>query len=165
MAAALESVQARLDAIERGAAPHDAPPARTVDPAGGKWWLLDRLDEQRIAYGGRVGVAEGDVVWQLEHPAGDVLEGDLGRAANVLGAMGHPLRLEILKHLLQGARTLGDLQEIPGLGTTGQLNHHLRELRGAGLVESRRRNDYAVPADRVVPLLTMIAAALGRELT
>lgn len=61
-------------------------------------------------------------------------------------------------------RTLADLQEIPGSGTSGQLHHHLRELRGAGLVVSRRRNDYAIPAERVVPVLVILAAALGRDL-
>jgi len=80
----------------------------------------------------------------------------------VLAALAHPLRLEILRRLLLGARTLGELQEIEGTGTSGQVHHHLRELRGAGLVVSQRRNDYAIPAERVVPLLVIVAAALGR---
>lgn len=120
-----------------------------------------------LRYGGRVtapGTGTGSVVWQLEHPLPDVLDADLGVAADVLGALGHPLRLEILRRLLLGARTLADLQEIPGSGTSGQLHHHLRELRGTGLVVSRRRNDYAVPAERVVPVLVILAAALGRDL-
>lgn len=54
-----------------------------------------------------------------------------------------------------------DLQQIATLGTTGQLQHHLRELRTAGVVEQPRRNDYAVAVDRVVPCLVMIAAAAG----
>jgi DNA-binding transcriptional ArsR family regulator len=106
----------------------------------------------------------GDLVWQLEYAVPDIVEADLGAAAAVLAALGHPLRLEILRRLLLGARTLGELQEIEGTGTTGQVHHHLRELRAAGLVVSQRRNDYAIPAERVVPLLVMIASALGRSL-
>ena len=44
------------------------------------------------------------------------------------------------------------------------MHHHLRELRAAGLVVSQRRNHYAIPAERVVPLLVIVAAALGRAL-
>ncbi len=146
-------------------------------PDGGTWWLLDQLAQHTgpgfarddtsgsLAYGGRVTApGTGSVVWQIEHPLPDVLDADLGVAADVLGALGHPLRLEILRRLLLGARTLAGLQEIPGSGTSGQLHHHLRELRGAGLVVSRRRNDYAIPAERVVPVLVILAAALGRDL-
>lgn len=75
-----------------------------------------------------------------------------GRRRRGPAALGHPSRLRILRHLLRGARTRGQLQEaLPDAGTSGQLHHHLRELRAAGLVVSRRRNDYAVPAERVSP--------------
>ena len=76
--------------------------------------------------------------------------------------LGHPARLRILRQLLRGARTLGELQEaLPDAGSSGRLHRHLRELRAAGLVISRRRNDYAVPAERTVPVRVMLAAALG----
>lgn len=166
-------LQARVAALEASS----PAPQPADESAGDDWWLLDRLaghtgpgfrageSAGSLAYGGRVTTpGAGSVVWQLEHPLPAVLDADLVTAANVLGALGHPLRLEILRRLLLGARTLADLQEIPGAGTAGQLHHHLRELRGANLVVSRRRNDYAVPAERVVPVLVMLAAALGRDL-
>jgi len=145
--------------------------------ASDPFWLLDRLarntgpgftrDEVAgsVAYGGRVRApGAGELVWQLEHPVPDITDADLEAAATVLGALGHSLRLEILRRLLLGARTLGELQEIPSTGTSGQVHHHLRELRAAGLVVSQRRNHYAIPAERVVPLLVMVAAALGQSL-
>lgn len=147
----------------------DLPPA----PAG-TWWLLEELGGRSgpgferdgvagsVAYGGRTTTSgAGQVAWQMEHPLPDLLDADWTGAAGVLSALGHPLRLEIVRRLLQGARTMHDLQQIATLGTTGQLQHHLRELRTAGIVEQPRRNDYAVAVDRVVPCLVMIAAATG----
>jgi hypothetical protein len=72
------------------------------------------------------------------------------------------VRLELVRRLLGGARTAQELAEIPEVGTTGQLYHHLRELQSAGLVTQRRRNDYAVPVDRVIPCLVLVAAAMDR---
>lgn len=142
-------------------------------PAG-TWWVLERLAERggpafdrdgvagSIVYAGRtVTPGAGTAAWQLEHPLPDVLEQDWAAAGQVLSALGHPVRLEIVRRLLLGARALHDLQQIPGLGTSGQLHHHLRELRAAGLVVQPRRNDYAVPTAWVVPCLVMVSAAAG----
>ncbi len=174
MALAIARLQSRVDALEAaGAAPGGAPgPAMPAEP----WWLLDRLARNTgpgfarddvqgsVAYGGRVRApGTGELVWQLEHAVPDLVDADLGAVAAVLAALGHPLRLEILRRLLLGARTLAELQEIPSTGTSGQLHHHLKELRAAGLVASQRRNHYAIAADRVVPLLIIVAAALGRD--
>jgi hypothetical protein len=59
--------------------------------------------------------------------------------------------------LLAGAHTTYELARV----LPGQLYHHLRELRAAGLVVQRRRSDYAVPAGRVIPCLVLVAAAQG----
>lgn len=175
MAEAIERLEARVGALEA----LDQEPSRPPGPKlpSDPWWLLDHLArntgpgfsrgevEGSVAYGGRVRApGAGELVWQLEHAVPDLLEADLGAASAILGALGHPLRLEILRRLLLGARTLGELQEIPNTGTSGQVHHHLRELRATGLVVSQRRNHYAVPAERVVPVLIIVAAALGREL-
>ena len=167
----------RSKRLARATAPAPGPrrppgPAVPADP----FWLLDRLARNTgsefergevagsVAYGGRVRApGSGEIIWQLEHSVPDILDADLEAASAVLAALGHPLRLEILRRLLIGARTLSELQEIEGTGTSGQVHHHLRELRSVGLVVSQRRNDYAIPADRVVPLLVIVAAALGRR--
>jgi len=99
------------------------------------------------------------VDWQEEHPLPALLAGSWAEAAGALAALGHPVRLELIRRLLAGAHTTHELAEIPDLGTSGQLYHHLRELQAAGLVIQRRRNDYAVPADRVIPCLVLVAAA------
>ncbi|MEJ7798499.1 MAG: helix-turn-helix domain-containing protein, partial [Solirubrobacteraceae bacterium] len=165
LAAAIEQMERRLTALEAASGADASRPPGPAVPAD-PFWLLDRLARNTgagfsrgevagsVAYGGRVRApGAGELVWQLEHAVPDILEADLGAASAVLGALGHPLRLEILRRLLLGARTLGELQDIASSGTSGQVHHHLRELRAAGLVVSQRRNDYAIPADRVVALL------------
>lgn len=88
-----------------------------------------------------------------------MLERDWADFAAALAALGHPVRLEILKHVLTGTQGTAELAEIEGLGTTGQLHHHLRELRSAGWVKHVGRGRYDVAAARVVPLLVALVAA------
>src|SRR5262252_5654851 len=113
-----------------------------------------------LLYAGRATTpGGGDLIWQAEHPLPGVLAEGWEDAAAVLAALGNPVRLEIIRRLLMGGETVQELQEIPGLGTTGQLYHHLRDLQAAGLVTQRRRGRYGVAADKVVPALIIIAAA------
>jgi DNA-binding transcriptional ArsR family regulator len=141
-----------------------------VDPE--RFWALARLAERTgpqfdrdgvagsLMYAGRVATPGGEnLIWQAEHPLPDVLAEGWEGAATVLAALGSPVRLEIIRRLLLGGQTAGELQEIPGLGTSGQLYHHLRDLQAAGLVVQRRRGRYGVAADKVVPALVVIAAA------
>ena len=74
-------------------------------------------------------------------------------------ALGHPVRLLLLRQVLSGAGTVAELQERVELGTSGQLYHHLRQLVGARWLQVAARGRYAVPPERVVPLLVVLAAA------
>lgn len=56
-------------------------------------------------------------------------------------------------------RTAADLSGLDGVGTTGQVYHHLRLLTGAGWLRATARGHYAVPPHRVLPLLAVLAAA------
>jgi len=77
----------------------------------------------------------------------------------VLGALGHPVRLELLRHILLGTHATADLAEMESLGTTGQLHHHLRQLVATGWVRQSGRGSYEIPASRVVPLLACLIGA------
>jgi DNA-binding transcriptional ArsR family regulator len=163
-----------LDRIARleervGRLEHDKGPPRAARDG---LWALEALRGRRgapfesdgvagsLVYAGIVNApGTGTVVWQEEHPLPVTLQDDWSEAAGALSALAHPVRLEIVRLLLRGARTTQELAEIPDLGTSGQLYHHLRELQAAGLVTQRRRNDYAVPADRVVLCLILVTAA------
>jgi DNA-binding transcriptional ArsR family regulator len=145
------------------------PPRSILDPD--RYWALARLVERTgpefekegvagsLLYAGRTTPGGGDLIWQAEHPLPGVLEEDWESAAGVLAALGNPVRLEIVRRLLLGGVTVQQLQEMPELGTTGQLYHHLRELQAAGLVTQRGRGHYGVALDKVVPSLIIIAAA------
>ncbi|PZA08050.1 ArsR family transcriptional regulator [Meiothermus sp. Pnk-1] len=132
-----------------------------------KFWALHALaqgddGEGRIVYAGVLETPKaGRVAWQKEAVVAELLKADWTQEAPVLRALGHPIRLAILKSLLMGPQTIQELLEIPGLGTSGQLYHHLRELQAAGWAHQERRNCYAIPKDRIVPLLVIIAIALS----
>jgi DNA-binding transcriptional ArsR family regulator len=159
--------------VEVGEVAGDGAAARALPGPPEVWWLLDHLTRTdpggvddggvggTIAYGGVArSPGGGDLVWQVEHPVAGVLDLDLGSTAAVLAAMGHPVRLQLLVRMLRGVSTLADLQQVEGARTPGQVHHHLRELRAAGLVHAARNRFTAVP-ERVVPLLVAMAAAAG----
>lgn len=102
----------------------------------------------------------GPVSWQQTVGTTGQLETTWAERAAVLAALGHPVRLELLRHILVGTHTTAELAAVDGLGTTGQLHHHLRQLVSAGWVRQSGRGSYEVPAARIVPLL---ACMLGAE--
>lgn len=103
------------------------------------------------------------VDWQMGHPAHGLLRCDWSEIAPALSALGHPVRLYLLQAVLNGTRETATLKATLGEGTTGQLHHHLRELTATGWLRSERRGRYSVPADRIVPLLVVVAAAGGPQ--
>ncbi|MEJ1089596.1 helix-turn-helix domain-containing protein [Microbacterium sp. Mu-80] len=96
------------------------------------------------------------VSWQVGRGTAGMLEVDWSDHAAVFAALGHPVRIELLRHILSGVQTTAELAQVEGLGTTGQLHHHLRQLVSAGWVRQSGRGSYEVPATRVVPLLVCV---------
>lgn len=174
-----DDLEARVTELERsvallqqGRSERQQPPRPIVDPE--RYWALARLAERTgpefeqdgiagsLLYAGRATTpGGGDLIWQVEHPLPGLLAEGWEDAAGVLAALGNPVRLEIVRRLLLGGETVQQLQEIPELGTSGQLYHHLKELQAAGLVNQPRRGRYGVVTSRVVPALIIIAAAAG----
>jgi DNA-binding transcriptional ArsR family regulator len=68
----------------------------------------------------------------------------LERAAEQLGALGHPVRLGILRYIVQGAEdgtAAGEIQsklDVPA----STLSHHLDRLASAGLIKARRESTF-----------------------
>jgi Helix-turn-helix domain len=145
----------------------DAGDATGKPPAGDFFWALhglqDRLDDDTagaVLYTGTVGLPTGEhYEWQYGTAVDDLLAEDWAGTAGTLSALGHPVRLQMLRRVLAGARTAADLGTDEGLGTTGQLYHHLRQLVGAGWLRSTGRGHYSVPGERVVPLLVILSGA------
>lgn len=94
--------------------------------------------------------------WQQALPVESLLADDWTEAATTLAALGHPVRLTLLRRVLEGTRNVAELAEQEGLGTTGQIYHHLRQLVSAGWLRSSARGLYEVPGGRVIPLLALV---------
>jgi hypothetical protein len=149
--ATLEAAVARLQS-ERA---EPTPP----DPDGNAaLWVLDglrrRFPDGAVVFAGDVPLASGErYEWQWGRRVDDLV------ASEAITALAHPVRLRLLQRILTGPGTTADLSDDEGLGTTGQLYHHLRHLVSAGWLKSSGRGRYAVPGDRVVPLLVILMGA------
>lgn len=162
----LDDLERRLAALEARAAA-TAAPATPPGEAGGGFWALDRLRELAGADGGVLVTGTvplpggGRAEWQEGVPAAGLVDDDWEPTADALAALGSPVRLRLLQAVLTGtATTAGALTDLPGVGTTGQTNHHLRRLVAAGWLRpavGAARGAYEVPLPRVVPLLAVLA--------
>ncbi|MER5830808.1 winged helix-turn-helix domain-containing protein [Streptomyces sp. NPDC002130] len=153
-------LERRLEALEG--------PQRTgprID--GGDFWALNGLKEQLseagvadggVLYTGSVGLPTGEqYAWQMAALTEDLLGGDWTTAAESFAALGHPVRIRLLREILGGRRTATALAELEEVGTTGQIYHHLRQLTATGWLHTPGRGRYEVPPGRVVPLLVALA--------
>lgn len=129
------------------------------------FWALDELKRRTargsVVYAGTAETALGDPVeWQMGHDSASLLEEDWTAHAAALTALGHPSRLRILQLVARGeASTAAEMAHADGLGTTGQIYHHLRQLVAAGWLRSTTKGRHEVPAERLVPLLVVLTAS------
>lgn len=87
------------------------------------------------------------------------------KVAQILSVLGSEVRLAILRHLLPGPKTAGELVTDLGLSTTGQAYHHLRELERAGYVQQRAggRYHFDMKRGRIYLIALALAADGGAE--
>lgn len=136
-----------------------------VDNDGDRFFALTALKERLpesggVIYSGAVTLPGGQrAEWQYGLPTESILEQEWAGQADILAALGHPVRLRIVQEIVSGRASVGELTRIDGVGTSGQVYHHLRQLVAAGWLQSTSRGQYEVPAARLVPLLTTILAA------
>jgi DNA-binding transcriptional ArsR family regulator len=167
----IQALEARVQALEAAAAlPHPDASAgadeRKAPRHDGALWVLEglqrRLDAGQggVVYAGRFNDrAGGELQWQIGRPQQALLDEDWADLAPRLAALGHPTRLRLAQLLLQGMGAVAELAAQPGMGTSGQLYHHLRELESAGWVHSPQRGSYALRPERVVALMAVLTAA------
>ncbi len=150
---------ARLERAAATAAATAAPAAPRAAPF--PFDLGDDADANVVTYVGH-GLRDGPVAWQVKRTWEDVLaaadDGD-GLAA-ALTALASGPRLRIVAELARGPVATGDLAERVGQSGTGQLFHHLKELLAAGIVHQPQRGVYAIRPAQLVPVLTIISAAM-----
>ncbi|MEU3059082.1 winged helix-turn-helix domain-containing protein [Streptomyces subrutilus] len=172
--AELERRLAALESVRAAAGP--------PEPAEGDFRALEGWREQLAGLGAEAGgvLFTGTVTlptgeryeWQQAALTGPLLArdgaGDGGededgggadRTADSLAALGSPVRLRLLREILAGRRTAAELTALDGVGTSGQVYHHLRQLTAAGWLHAAGRGRHEVPGARVVPLLVLLSAA------
>jgi DNA-binding transcriptional ArsR family regulator len=137
----------------------------TLDPT--RFWALNHLMRTApargaVVYAGTVTAPTGEqFIWQQGAATTDLFKADWSALDGVLAALGHPVRLRLLKLIVEGKRSKAELEKLDGLGTSGQLYHHLNTLQDAGWVRSLERGTYSIPGERMVPLLIILNAAAG----
>lgn len=89
-----------------------------------------------------------------------VLGADPGLVAREFAALASPVRITLLRALLNGPLTSQQLHEELDAGSVGQLYHHLKDLLAAGLVVQPARNRYAIPPSKVVAVCVLMVAAV-----
>ncbi|NJP68876.1 winged helix-turn-helix transcriptional regulator [Streptomyces sp. ventii] len=172
LAERLTALTERVAALE-AVAVDASPPAPTGDlPDPDAFWALHRLRSELAELGeadggvmivGTVaaGPSGGRAEWQQAFGTAALLESDWTSLADTVAALGQPVRLRLIQGLLAGRSTVAELVELDGVGTTGQIYHHLRQLVAAGWLQAAGRGRYEVPPHRLVPLLVTLGAARG----
>ncbi len=117
-------------------------------------------DSGRIAYAGVFTNGENQSTWSRESVSADGLLRLAGTPAadRVMRALGGP-ELTMLTAMLKGSRSVSQLVEDCGFGTTGQAYHHLKALLAADLVQeepSAPRGRYRVIPHRVQGVLMVL---------
>ncbi|CAM3113973.1 ArsR/SmtB family transcription factor [Corynebacterium gottingense] len=164
------STDARLDALEARVAALEAarsgtPPAPTAVPHGTELpdlpaalRALEGCDDGAVAFGGSVTTDGGTYEYQWARPTEVVTEHAWSDQIERLAALAHPVRAEMLRHLLSGPATPADLVAAEVVTSTGTAYHHLNALQAAGWV-AKEAGAYAIRPARVVPLMAIIIAA------
>lgn len=164
--AAITDLRERVAALEAALLAHPTP---DIDPPSDAdadaFWALTGLearlgDTGGVLYTGSVPTVGGPVRWQYGATAADLFTDDwsAGTVATSLSALGHPVRLRLLQVLADRPASVAELRDLPDVGSTGQVYHHLGLLQAAGWVRQTTRGHYAVPPERLVPLLATVLA-------
>lgn len=160
----ITELERRVAALEQRFERGEPPETVTDVTDDERFWALRGLKERLpapggILFAGAIDLPPGEhVVWQWGETTSDLLDNDWADAAQRLTALAHPVRIELLRHILCGVRTSAELAKLEVMGTTGQLYHHLNQLVAAGWLRQTGRGRYAVPVERVVPLLVVLSA-------
>lgn len=131
-------------------------PERTADH--------EPLEERETLQGvlsceGSVQFAEQDVRWRQRLALQPIFAASPELLAQLFAALSSPHRVIILRTLCEGPRTSQQLQELLGMGSAGQLYHHLKELLAAGLILQRGRSAYTIEPAKVIPVCLALMMA------
>jgi hypothetical protein len=158
--ALIDRLSERVAALEDGGSAGLSTRDDTDDPL----WLLNGIKQRveapgAVFFAGAVQTVAGPVEWQVGFPTERILEDDWSTVAGSIAALGNPVRLSLLHAVIGGATSVAQLSAGEGMGTTGQIYHHLNQLVAHGWLVAAGRGTYTIPGERVVPLLVILSAA------
>lgn len=82
--------------------------------------------------------------------------------APIFAALASPHRVIILRTLCERPCTAQQLQELLGMGSAGQLYHHLKELLAVGLITQRERSSaYTIAPTKIIPVCAVMMVAFS----
>lgn len=160
-------IERRLDELERRVAALETledsrrPAVPQGTTAGDTFWALNALrsvapESGSVMLVGTVPTPAGPVEWQESAPGADLVDDDWSSAADALAALGHPVRLRLLREIVRRPSTAKELGELDDVGSSGQVYHHLKALTAAGWLRHRPGGRHEVPQERLVPLLAVV---------
>ncbi|ABX06474.1 MAG TPA: ArsR family transcriptional regulator [Herpetosiphon sp.] len=117
------------------------------------------LGHGAFLFAGSINSALGNYVWQGEYGLGELLRYPAEQLISVLSALASPVRLQIIQTLLESPASSQSLLERLNMQSAGQLYHHLKELRNAGIITQRGRSDYTLEITALIPVMVILAAA------
>lgn len=134
--------------------PQPEPTAQSIDPK------LVELSNRALEAGQALhDYVTGEPSTLSAHPALSFSGLSFQLAANDISALGHPIRLKICELTANSAVSVKDLVDKLGMGTTGQVYHHLRTLLDFEWVENAGRSTYRLNprrADALALILSVI---------
>lgn len=158
----LNTLEQRVTHLEARLHRDDGEATFSAAPDNEVLWVLEglraRVDEPgAVLLVGSVLLPDGrNAQWQQAAMVDELLGGNWTESSEALAALGHPLRLRLLQQVLTGVNTVHELTQTDGVGTSGQVYHHLRQLTSAGWLHALGGGRYEVPVARVVPLLALV---------
>jgi helix-turn-helix protein len=159
-------LQTRLTVIE-GTLPRSVPglpPLPTLPALPSSSVDHEPLQERETLQGvlsceGSLQFAEQDVRWRQRLALQPIFAASPELLAQLFAALSSPHRVIILRTLCEGPRTSQQLQELLGMGSAGQLYHHLKELLATGLILQRGRSAYTIEPTKVIPVCIALMMA------
>ncbi len=111
-----------------------------------------------ISYSGSYNTHDRGYLWNMERiDAEHLLQQDDEKVSTVLSALGNKQRLALLRAILDQPASANELVERLGMGTTGQVYHHLKALQAADLITQEERGKFVVRGHRVQGVLMLLA--------
>ena len=159
LAARLDSLEKRMEALESAASPDgsDRAPGDTDEGL----WIIDGLRETLagdggVAFGGAVTTGAGVAHYQWTRTTPTLTEHAWDDQLERVAAVAHPTRGAILRRLLQGPASVAELVEAGLVSSSGTAYHHVAALSAAGWISKGPGGRLGIPVGRVVPLLTLV---------